>query len=71
MVIDEEITNQSLRKRFFNILTIRNQLAKQQLTFIGEVVRNSEDQIPTHIFTEWCNNKRKLGAPLHKPATRS
>ena len=39
MVIDERITNQSLQKRFFNIPTIWNQLAKQKLTFIGKVVK--------------------------------
>ena len=64
MVIDEKITNQSVRKRFFNIPTIRYQLAKQQLTFIGKVVNKSEDQIPTKLLTEWCDNKRKPGAPL-------
>ena len=64
MVIDEKITNESVRKRFFNILTIRYQLVKQQLTFIGKVVRNSEDQIPTQMLTAWCDNKRKPGAPL-------
>ena len=41
MVIDKKIINQSLRELFFNIPTIRNQLAKQQLTFIGKVVSNS------------------------------
>ena len=64
MVIDGKITNQSVRKRFFNIPTIRYQLAKRQLTFIGIVVRNSEDQIPTKLLTVWCDNKRKPGAPI-------
>ena len=64
MVIDEKITNQYLRKRFFNIPTIGNQLAKRQLTFIGKVVRNSEDHIPTKLLTAWCDNKRKPGSPL-------
>ena len=64
MVIDEKITNESVQKRFFNIPTIRYQLSKQQLTFIGKVVRNSEDQIPTQLLTAWYNNKRKPGAPL-------
>ena len=64
MVIDEKITNESVRKRFVNIPTIRYQLAKRQLTFIGKVVRNSEDQIPTQLLTEWCDNKHKPGAPL-------
>ena len=64
MVIDEQITNESVRKRFFNIPTIWYQLAKRQLTFIGKVVRNSEDQIPTQLLTAWCDNKCKPGAPL-------
>ena len=64
MVIDEKITNESVRKRFFNIPTIRYELAKRQLTFIGKVVRNSEDQISTQLLTKWYDNKRKQGAPL-------
>ena len=64
MVIDKKITNKYLRKQFFNIPTIRNQLAKRQLTFIGKVVRNSENQIPTKLLTAWCDKKRKRGAPL-------
>ena len=59
-----KITNQSVRKRFFNIPTIWYQLAKRQLTFVGKVVSNSEYQIPTKLLTVWCNNKLKLGAPL-------
>ena len=53
MVIDGKITNKSVRKRFFKIPTIRYQLAKRQLTFIGKVVRNSEGKIPTQILTAW------------------
>ena len=47
-----------------NIPTIRYHLAKRQLNFIRKVFRNSEDQIPTQLLTSWCENKRKLGAPL-------
>ena len=47
-----------------NIPTIWYHLAKQQLNFIRKLVRNSEDQIPTQRLTVWCDNKRKLGAPL-------
>jgi hypothetical protein len=64
MVIDEKITNKMVRGRFFEIPTIRFNLARRQLTFIGKVVRNSDDQIPTQLLTAWCNNKRKPGAPL-------
>ena len=66
MVIDGKITNQSVQKQFFNIPTIRYQLAKRQLTFIGKVIRNLEDQISTQLLTAWCNNKRKPGALLQK-----
>ena len=65
-VIEEKITNESVRKQFFNTPTIRYQLARRKLTFTGKVVRNSEDQIPTQLLTAWCDNKRKLGAPLQK-----
>ena len=64
MVIDDKIKNESVRKQFFNTPTIRHQLARRKLTFIGKVVGNSEDQIPTQILTAWCENKRKPGAPL-------
>ena len=63
-VIDDSITNDSLRVRFFNIPSIRNQIAKRQLTFIGKVVRNTDDQIPTQLLTAWCEHPRKRGAPL-------
>ena len=63
-VIDERITNESVRTRFFNIPTIRNQIAQQKLTFIGKVVRNKDDQIPTQLLTAWCDNKRQRGGVL-------
>ena len=64
-VIDERITNGSIRTRFFSIPTIRNQIAQVQLTFIGKVVRNKDNQLPSQLLTAWCNNKRKRGAPVH------
>ena len=50
-VIDERIRNESVRMRFCRIPSIRNLLAKRQLTFIGKVVRNSDNQIPTRLLT--------------------
>ena len=63
-VIEDRITNDSLRVRFFNIPSIRNQIAKRQLTFIGKVVRNSDDQIPAQLLTAWCDHPRKRGGVL-------
>ena len=64
MVIDKTITNQSLRKLLCNIPIIWDQIAKRQLTFIGKIVRTSEDQIPTMLLSELCDNKHKRSAPL-------
>ena len=63
-VIDERITNGSIRNRFFSIPTIRKQIAQRQLTFIGKVVRNKDNQLPKQLLTAWCNNKWKRGAPI-------
>ena len=63
-VIEEQITNISIRERFFDIPTILNQIAHRQLTFIGKVVRNPNDQIPTKLLTAWCKHKRKPSGVL-------
>ena len=64
MVIDDRIKNESIQGKKINTPTIRHQLARQQLTFIGKVVRNSEDQIPTQLLIAWCDNKSKTGDPI-------
>ena len=56
----------SLWKIFFNIPTIRNQIAKRELTFIRKVVWNSKDQITTELLTAWSDHKRKRGGVLQK-----
>ena len=63
-VIDERITNESVRMRFCRIPSICNLLAKRQLTFIGKVVRNSPNQIPTRLLTAWCDHPRRQGRVL-------
>ena len=50
--------------RFCRIPSIRHQIAKQQLPFIGKVVRNYDNQIPTRLLTAWRNHPRRRGAPL-------
>ena len=64
-VRDKKITNEEIRKRFFNIPPIASQIAKRQLTFIGKAVRNSDDQFPTKLLTAWCNHRRPQGGVLH------
>ena len=43
---------------------IRNQITQWQLTFIGKVVRNSDNQIPAQLLTAWCNHKQKRDGVL-------
>ena len=49
---------------FFNIPTIRNQIAFCQLTYIREIVRRESTHIPTRLRTAWCDHPRKVGRPL-------
>ena len=64
-VKEERIRNAEVRERFFNIPTIQNQIAKRQLTFIGKVVRNSDQQLPTKLLTAWCNQKQRRVGVIH------
>ena len=41
---EDRITNDIICRRFFDMPTIKNQIAKRQLTFIGKVTRNSDEQ---------------------------
>ena len=52
-VKEERIRNEEVRERLFKIPNIQNQIAKRQLTFIGKVVRNSDQQLPTKLLTAW------------------
>ena len=56
-VKEKRIINAEVRERFFNIPTIQNQIEKRQLTFIGKVVLNSDQQLPTKLLTAWCNHQ--------------
>ena len=60
-VREEKLKNSELRKRFYNILTIREEIAKRQLTFIGKLTRRDNTHIPTLLLSSWCDNPRKKG----------
>ena len=64
--VKEEIsTNETIRRRFFDIPTIQNQVTKRQITFIVKVTRNSDKTFLTKLLPVWCNNKRQVGGVLH------
>ena len=64
-VKDQHITNETVRRKFFDIPNIKKQIATRQLSFIGKVVHNSDDHLTTKILTAWCNHKRRRGGVLH------
>ena len=51
--------------KYFDILTIQNQVAKRQLTFIGIVTWNSDEKLLTKLLMAWWNNKLIFGGVLH------
>ena len=64
-VKDQRITNETVRRIFFGILNIEEQIAKRQLPFIGKVTNNSDEHLFTKLLTAWCNHKRRRGGVLH------
>ena len=64
-VKDQLIKNETVRRKFFDILNIEEQIATQQLTFIGKVARNSDNHLPTKLLTAWCNHNQRRGGVLH------
>ena len=64
-VKEQRITNETVRKKLFDIPNIEKQIATRQLTFIGKVARNFDDHLPTELLTTWCNHRRLRGGVLH------
>ena len=63
-VIEQHIKKASIRKKFFNIPTIKKQIALRQLTYLGKIFCREESHIPTHLLTVWCDHQRKAGLPI-------
>ena len=56
-VKEQLITNETVRKKFFDIPNIKKYIATPKLTFIGKVARNSNNHIPKKLLTVWYNHK--------------
>ena len=64
-VKDQHITNETLRKKFFDIPNIEKQIATRQVMFIGKLTYKSDDHLPTKLLTAWCKQNRRRGGVLH------
>ena len=62
-VIDEKITNVSVRKNFNNIRNIDSLIAKRRLLFLGKIIRLPRTKIPSRLISAFCPNKRPIGRP--------
>ena len=54
---EKGITNETARKRFIGILNMEQNITIRQIIFIGKIVHNYEDKLPTNFPTVWCNHK--------------
>ena len=63
-VFKQHITNTSTREKFYNIPTIKNQIALRQLTYLGKIIRREDSYIPTRLLMVWCDQTRKVGRPI-------
>ena len=62
-VREEKISNVHVRKRFDNIRNVELHIAKRRLTFLGKIIRMSNNNIPTGLLSAACKGKRLLGRP--------
>ena len=50
-----------MRQRFFGILSIKQEIAKRQLLYIGKITRRENTHIPSILLSSWCNHPRRRG----------
>ena len=62
-VRNEKSSNLQVRKRFNNIKNVELQISKRRLTFLGKIIRMSNDKIPARLLSAVCQGKRPLGRP--------
>ena len=62
-VLENKITNISIRKSFNNIRTINFQITKRRLTFLGKIIRLPRLKVPSRLISACCSTKRPLGRP--------
>ena len=63
-VRDMRINKTSILIMFYNIPCIRNQVAFQQLSYIGKIFRRKESHVPTRLLTAWSKHPKKRYRPL-------
>ncbi len=63
-VIKEKITNERIRKIFFNVPTAENTIVIRQMTYLGKVIRGPTNHPPRQMLTAQSANPRPKGGVL-------
>ena len=58
-----KITNVQIRKKFYNIDSVENQVSKRRLHFLGKVIRMPCKKIPARLISAFMKNIRPQGRP--------
>jgi hypothetical protein len=63
-VIKERITNERIRKIFFNVPTAENTTVIRQMNYLGKIIRGPTNHPPRQMLTAWSANPRPKGGVL-------
>ena len=63
-VIEERISNEKIRKIFFNIPTAENTIVVRQMSYLGKIIRGPTTHPPRQMLTAWNTNLRPRGGVL-------
>ena len=63
-VMEERVSNEKTREKFYNIQHARSMIATRQLQFMGKLIREYDSSMPKQLLFTWVNNKHPRGRPL-------
>jgi hypothetical protein len=63
-MIEERITNERIRKIFFNIPTAENTIVVRQMNNLGKIIRGPTKHPPRQMLTAWSANTCPKGGVL-------
>ncbi len=63
-MIEERITNERVRKIFFNLPTAENIIVIRQMNYLGKIIRGQTNHPPRQMLTAWSTNPHPKGGVL-------
>ena len=62
-VREMKVKNTAVRVKFYNVPCIRNQVAFQQLSYVGKIFRREGTHLPNRRLAAWCDHPRRWSRP--------